>query len=131
MTAEQDNDPVHISTCVGESIKQAKETAKQRYLGELENSSIPYMSPINLLRLTDVFKEALMPSEDCVIVEDSIALPSQGEEPYYILLSECADYPAIIGWMTHLSDKRWVTSKILLRFALIAARYHDLPVSYP
>jgi hypothetical protein len=63
-----------------------------------------------------VIEEILEPSELCFIKEGSIVFRIEDKEVYDVHLSKCDTYPKIIGWVIHLSEKTWMTSRLLFFF---------------
>lgn len=47
---------------------------------------------------------------------------------YNIPLNRCRNYTEILGWVLHLSEKTWVTSKLLRRFIHVALKANELKV---
>ena len=45
---------------------------------------------------------------------------------YAIKLSRCASYEKIVWWVSHLSEKTWMTLDLLARFIETACEHHGL-----
>lgn len=64
----------------------------------------------------------------CRIDGDAIALVT-GVEDYDIMLSRCDTHEKILQWSIHLSEKSWITMRLLRAFMLTACNYHGLRTS--
>lgn len=69
-----------------------------------------------------------LPGETCRITEEGIVIriPGESDRTYPIALSRCDSYEKIIGWVTHLHRKSWVTPRIIGDFVYTACTHHGL-----
>ncbi|MCP5537027.1 MAG: hypothetical protein H7A51_12470 [Akkermansiaceae bacterium] len=61
----------------------------------------------------------------CEIEGSEIIIDPKGER-YPIKLDSCDTHEKLVGWIVHLSRKRWITVLLIEMFILTAYDHHDL-----
>lgn len=61
-------------------------------------------------------------------VEGEYIILSNGNDDadYDVSLSKCNSHSSILGWVNHLSEKKWITILHLRQFIFLSCEYHDL-----
>lgn len=47
-------------------------------------------------------------------------------DEYAIELSRCNSAESILGWVHHLSEKRWISTELICRFIELATSHHKI-----
>lgn len=78
--------------------------------------------------ISEVREEMEALERQVTIVDDFIVLNVSSE--YSIPISECDSAEKLLGWISHLTEKTWMTMPVMARFISVAARASNIQIVY-
>ena len=93
------------------------------------------MEIYNLWEMEEKFKKHVQALEKQCYVEGEdivIKLPDEvTDDDYRVRLDRCSTPEAILAWVHHLAEKKWVTVPVIERFVEVATEHHGIKIQTP
>jgi hypothetical protein len=79
----------------------------------------------------DYIEQMQQEARKLACLQDGFIVIDPDHTEYNIELSRCDSYEKIIWWISHLSEKTWITVPMIEQFILLACHEHKLRAAGP